>query len=63
MDTLLRVSPAFLFVVVIIIGCMIAWLAEFFQQMKESEYEMVRILYWILVSTFWISVLIWLANW
>jgi hypothetical protein len=51
-----------LFAVVILIGCAIAWLAEFFQQMKESEYEAVRVIYWFLVTAFWISVLIWLNN-
>ena len=53
----------FLFAVVILIGCAIAWLAEFFQQMKDSEYEIVRVLYWTFVTAFWITVLIWIWNW
>jgi hypothetical protein len=51
-----------LFVAIIFIGCAVAWLAEFFQQMKTSEYEAVRIAYWFLVTAFWILILIWLYN-
>lgn len=51
-----------IFAVVILIGCAIAWLAEFFQQMKESEYEAVRVIYWFLVTAFWIIVLIILGR-
>lgn len=49
----------FLFAVVIIIGCIAAWIAEFFQQMKNSEYEIVRVIYWTFVVIFWVSILIW----
>ena len=52
-----------LFMVFIFIGCAISWVVEFFQQMKESEYEIVRILYWILVSTFWITFMVWVWSW
>ena len=52
-----------LFVALIFIGCAIAWLAEFFQQMKESEYEAVRVMYWFLVTAFWITILVWVWNW
>lgn len=52
----------FLFAVVIVIGCVAAWIAEFFQQMKNSEYEMVRVIYWTFVVIFWVSVLIWLCS-
>jgi len=51
----------FLFVVVIVIGCIAAWIAEFFQQMKNSEYEIVRVAYWTFVVIFWVSVLIWIC--
>ena len=52
----------FLFVVVILTGCALAWLADLFQQMKNSEYEAVRIMYWFLVTVFWILILIWLSR-
>ena len=51
-----------LFVALIFIGCAVAWLAEFFQQMKTSEYEAVRVAYWVLVVMFWISIVIWLNT-
>ena len=51
-----------LFVIVVIIGCSLAWLVDLFQQMKTSEYEAVRIAYWFLVTAFWILILIWLYN-
>jgi hypothetical protein len=53
----------FLFAVVILMGCAVAWLAEFFQQMKTSEYEIIRVIYWFLVTMFWISILVWLWSW
>lgn len=52
----------FLFAVVILIGCMIAWIADFFQQMKNSEYEIVRVIYWFFVVMFWITALIWIWS-
>jgi len=52
----------FLFAVVILIGCIAAWIADFFQQMKNSEYEIVRIIYWSFVAIFWVSVLIWIWS-
>ena len=51
-----------LFVALIFIGCAVAWLAEFFQQMKTSEYEAVRVAYWTLVVMFWVSIIIWLNT-
>ena len=51
-----------LFVALIFIGCAAAWLVEFFQQMKESEYEFIRVAYWGLVLAFWIAILIWLYS-
>lgn len=51
------------FAIVIIIGCTAAWLVDFFQQMKTSEYEVVRVFYWVVVVLFWISVLLWIINW
>jgi hypothetical protein len=36
---------------------------EFFEQMKESEYEIIRIIYWIFVVGVWVSLLIWVLNW
>ena len=52
----------FLFVALIFIGCAVGWLAEFFQQMKTSEYEAVRVAYWVLVVMFWVSIIIWLNT-
>ena len=53
----------FLFAVVILIGCIAAWIADFFQQMKNSEYEIVRVIYWFFVTMFWITALIWIWSW
>ena len=36
---------------------------EFFEQMKESEYEIIRIIYWIFVVGVWVSLLIWVLSW
>jgi formate-dependent nitrite reductase membrane component NrfD len=52
-----------LFVIVLIIGCSLAWLVDFFQQMKNSEYEIVRVAYWGLVTAFWITFLVWIWSW
>ena len=52
----------FLFALVILVGCAVAWLAEFFQQMKTSEYEEVRMMYWFLVVAFWVTILIWIIK-
>jgi uncharacterized membrane protein len=52
----------FLFIFFILIASLIGFVADFFEQMKESEYEIVRIIYWILVVSFWVYVLIWLIN-
>lgn len=52
-----------LFAIIIIIGCTAAWVMDFFNQMKTSEYEIVRIAYWGLALAFWISTLIWIWNW
>lgn len=52
-----------LFAIVILVGCAISWLADLFQQMKNSEFEIIRVIYWVLVIATWISILIWIANW
>jgi hypothetical protein len=52
----------FLFGVFILIAAGIGFVADFFEQMKESEYELVRIIYWIFVVSFWGYILIWLIN-
>jgi len=51
-----------LFVFFILIGCVFAYIFDLFEQMKTSEYEIVRIIYWILVVSFWVYVLVWLIN-
>jgi hypothetical protein len=52
----------FLFIFFILVAAGIGMVFEFFEQMKESEYEIVRILYWVLVVSFWVYVFIWLIN-
>lgn len=52
-----------LFIAIIFIGCAVVWLAEFFQQMKTSEYEEVRMIYWFLVIAFWVTILVWAWSW
>ena len=52
----------FLFAIVILIGCAAAWLVEFFEQMKNSEYEIIRVLYWAFVLVFWVTILIWIWD-
>jgi hypothetical protein len=52
-----------LFIVFIFIGCAISWLVDFFQQMKTSEYEAVRVMYWFLVTAFWITFMVWVWSW
>jgi hypothetical protein len=52
----------FLFIIFILIAAIIGFIAEFFEQMKESEYEFVRIIYWIFVVSFWIWILSWLID-
>jgi hypothetical protein len=52
----------FLFFVFIMIFGIIGFVADFFEQMKESEYEVVRIIYWFFVVIFWVIVLAWLSN-
>ena len=51
-----------LFLALIFLGCAASWLVDFFQQMKTSEYEAVRVMYWFLVTAFWVLILIWLYN-
>ena len=51
------------FAIVIIVGCTAVWVADFFQQMKNSEYEVVRVAYWGLVTAFWITFLVWIWSW
>lgn len=52
-----------LFVIVLIIGCSLAYVVDLFEQMKNSEYEIVRILYWILTAVFFIAVASWVLSW
>lgn len=52
-----------IFAIVIIVACVAAWVADFFQQMKNSEYEIVRVIYWFLVTALWITALVWLWSW
>jgi hypothetical protein len=52
----------FLFIFFILIAASIGFVADFFEQMKESEYELVRIIYWILVVSFWVYIFVWLIN-
>ena len=51
-----------LFIIVLIIGCSLAYIADLFEQMKTSEYEFVRVAYWILITVFWITILIWMWS-
>ena len=52
----------FLFIFFILIAAGIGFVVDFFEQMKESEYEIVRIIYWVLVVSFWVYIFIWLIN-
>ena len=52
----------FLFIFFILVAAGIGLAFEFFEQMKDSEYEIVRILYWVLVASFWIYIFVWLIN-
>jgi hypothetical protein len=52
----------FLFIFFILVAAGIGFVADFFEQMKESEYEIVRIIYWILVVSFWVYIFVWLIN-
>jgi len=51
------------FVIFIFIGCSIAYVVDLFEQMKTSEYEIVRIIYWILTAAFFIAVASWVLSW
>jgi hypothetical protein len=51
-----------LFIIVLIIGCSLAYVVDLFEQMKNSEYEIVRVVYWILITAFWITILIWMWS-
>jgi hypothetical protein len=52
----------FLFIFFILIFAGIGMVFEFFEQMKESEYEIVRIIYWILLVSFWVYIFVWIIN-
>ena len=56
-----------MFWIIFIIILFFIWLGtsilEFFEQMKESEYEIVRLFYWTMVAGLWISAIIWVLNW
>ena len=51
------------FVIFIFIGCSIVYVVDLFEQMKTSEYEIVRIIYWILTAAFFIAVASWVLSW
>jgi hypothetical protein len=51
------------FVIFIFIGCSIAYVVDLFEQMKTSEYEIVRIIYWVLTITFFIAAFTWVLSW
>ena len=51
------------FVIFVAIGCSIAYVVDLFEQMKTSEYEIVRVLYWILTAAFFIAVVSWVLSW
>jgi hypothetical protein len=53
----------FLFIVFILIGCVIAYFVDLFEQMKTSEYEIVRAIYWILVVAIFIFLFNWISTW
>jgi len=53
----------FLFGVFILVAAAIGFVADFFEQMKESEYEIVRIMYWIFVVSFWVYIFVWIMSW
>ena len=56
-----------MFWIIFIIILFFIWLGtsilEFFEQMKESEYEIVRAFYWIMVVGLWISAIVWVLSW
>ena len=56
-----------MFWIIFVIILFFIWLGtsilEFFEQMKESEYEIVRAFYWIMVIGLWISAIVWVLNW
>jgi hypothetical protein len=51
------------FVIFIFIGCSIAYVVDLFEQMKTSEYEIVRIIYWVLTIMFFIATFTWVLSW
>ena len=51
----------YLIIAIVIIGVG-GMILEFFEQMKTSEYEIVRLFYWIFVTVFWILVFTWLCS-
>jgi len=56
-----------MFWIIFVIILFFIWLGtsilEFFEQMKESEYEIVRAFYWIMVVGLWISAIVWVLSW
>ena len=53
----------FLFGFFILVAAAIGFVAVFFEQMKESEYEFVRIMYWVFVVCFWVYIFVWIMSW
>ena len=52
-----------LFAIFVFIGCAFAYVVDFFDKMLLSEYEIVRILYWVLKIALFIALIVWIANW
>jgi hypothetical protein len=47
----------FLFILFILIFAFIGGAANLFDKMRESEYEPVRIIYWILLIAFYVAII------
>lgn len=52
-----------LFAIFVFIGCSIAYVVDFFDQMQLSEFKLVRVLYWALKIALFIALIVWIANW
>ena len=52
-----------LFAIFVFIGCAIAYVVDFFNQLQTSEYEIVRVIYWALKIALFIALIVWIANW
>ena len=52
-----------LFAIFVFIGCIIAYVVDFFNQLQTSEYEIIRVFYWVLKIALFITLIVWIANW